>query len=85
MSWNRADEKEPHLEIRVLIYNERTELIEVGHLDNSGWFNDEHIPTAVTHWMHLPETPKQHQEKHKEIIDRLVDENKDALMRLKDR
>ena len=100
--WISVKERLPRKQQKVLFYwllNGHGKNISMGYMCNEGW--NIYLPyhsfkmcpdkLKVTHWMELPEYPKdvpekmEMDERTKEFAKRFIDENADLLKRLADR
>jgi hypothetical protein len=62
MKWISVKDRLPVNSAHVLTWNHQykdTEEIRIGFYEDNLWLNEEYINVDVTHWMLLPEPPKE--------------------------
>lgn len=58
-NWHRVEDVMPSADVDVLLYAAEDGGMEVGWLGEDGYLGSPHIAGRVTHWMPLPEPPKE--------------------------
>lgn len=58
--WISVNDRLPKTMELVFVYRKGLDIVRIEYLMNDGeWFNDDIYKASVTHWMPLPEPPKE--------------------------